>query len=113
MLNRVVIHPEADAELFHLPDPEAVAVRHALDKLEVLGDRLRFPHQSKVRGSDLRELRPRAGRSPWRALYRRIGDAHVVGAIAPEAEVDRQGFQRAVRAAERRLADVIKPGREA
>jgi hypothetical protein len=105
MLNRVLIHPEADAELFGLPDAEAVAIRHALDKLRVLGDQLRFPHQSKVRGSDLRELRPRGGRSPWRGLYRRIGDALVIGAIAPEAGVDPRGFQRAIRAAEARLAD--------
>jgi hypothetical protein len=112
MLSRVVIHAEADAELFRLPDAEAVAVRHGLDKLRVLGDQLRFPHQSKVRGSDLRELRPRGGRSPWRALYRRVGDAFVVGAIAPEAMADPRGFQRAVRAAERRLADVSAVGRE-
>ncbi len=106
MLSRVEIHPEADAELFRLPRAEAVAVRHAIDKLEVFGDQLRFPHQSKVKGSDLRELRPRGGRSPWRALYRRIGDALVIGAIAPEAEVDPKGFQRGIRAAERRLAEV-------
>ena len=28
-------------------------------------------HSSQVKGSSLRELRPRQGRSPWRAFYRR------------------------------------------
>ena len=57
----------------------------------------------------LRELRPRAGRSRWRALYRQIGDAFVVGAIAPEATVDGQGFNRAIHAAEMRLARYVDP----
>jgi hypothetical protein len=40
----------------------------------------------------------------WRAFYRRVGAVLVVAAIAPEGRVDPQGFQRAIRAAERRLA---------
>jgi hypothetical protein len=44
------------------------------------------------------------GRSPWRALYRRIGAVLVVAAIAPEARVDPQGFDRAIRLAEERLS---------
>lgn len=41
-------------------------------------------------GADrLRELRPRGGRSPWRALYRQVGDEFVVAAIAPEARLTR------------------------
>lgn len=76
----------------------------AVDKLEAFGPRLPFPHQSDVRGSvDLRELRPRAGRSPWRALYRRTGDVFVIAAIGPEAQANPQGFRRAVRAAVTRL----------
>jgi len=106
VLSRVAVHPEAAEELLRLPVGEQVAVRHAIEKLEAVGDQLRFPHQSKVQGSDLRELRPRGGRSPWRALYRRVGAVLVVGAIAPEALVDPKGFQRAIRAAERRLAEV-------
>jgi hypothetical protein len=43
---------------------------------------------------------------PWRALYRRVGDAVVVLAVAPEAARDRRGFDRAVAAAERRLREV-------
>jgi hypothetical protein len=44
----------------------------AVDKLRELGPHLPFPHASAVRGNEgagLRELRPRAGRSPWRAIY--------------------------------------------
>jgi len=95
---------EAAAELHQLPAAEQAAIRNAVEKLRAIGPALAFPHQSNVAGaSQLRELRPRAGRSPWRALYRRIGEVFVVGAIAPEATVDRQGFNRAVNAAEIRL----------
>ena len=80
---------------------------NAVEKLRVHGPVLPYPHSSDVRGADrLRELRPRSGRSPWRAFYRRIGDLFVVGAIAPEANVDRRGFARAVSAAEQRLAEI-------
>lgn len=74
-------------------------------KLEATGDRLGAPHSSNVEGvaAYLRELRPRRGSSPWRALYRRIGHELVIGAIAPEAENDRRGFNRSVTAAIKRL----------
>ena len=79
-------------------------MQNAFEKLEVYGDRLPFPHSSRVKGAaQLRELRPRAGRSPWRAFYRRVGDVLVIGAIGPEARVDPRGFGRAIRAAEARL----------
>lgn len=78
---------------------------HAREKLDAAEDGLGFPHSSAVQGADrLRELRPRAGRSPWRAFYRRIGGDIVIAAIGPEATVDRRAFGRAVRAAEDRLA---------
>ncbi len=52
---------------------EALAVVTAVDKLQQLGTILRFPHCSHgnhVQGSEhLWELRPRSGRSPWRAFY--------------------------------------------
>ncbi|MGH2772106.1 MAG: type II toxin-antitoxin system RelE/ParE family toxin [Actinomycetota bacterium] len=84
--------------------PERNAMDNAVDKLEIFGPQLPYPHQSNVRGADdLRELRPRAGRSPWRAFYRRIGDNFVIGAIGPEAEANPHGFRRAVRAAVTRL----------
>ena len=79
-------------------------MQNAFEKLEVYGDQLPFPHSSKVKGAaNLRELRPRAGRSQWRAFYRRIAETLVVGAVGPEAQADLQGFRRAIRAANERL----------
>ena len=95
---------EAQEEFDDLPDDEREAMDRAFDKLEQLGDRLPAPHSSLVQGSGgLRELRPRQGRSVWRAFYRRIGPVLVIGAIGPEAQQDRAGFRRAVRLAEERL----------
>ena len=54
------------------------------------------------------ELRPRRGNSPWRALYRRIGESFVIGAIAPEAQANPRGFDAAVAAAERRLDEIVE-----
>lgn len=103
----VLYHPDAEGELSRLPSGEKVAIDHAVEKLKVLGDQLPFPHSSMVEGADkLRELRPRAGRSAWRAFYRRIGQAMVIGAIGPEAESDPKGFRRAVNKAGKRLAEV-------
>ena len=86
---------------------EAVAVDNAIARLELSGPTLSYPHSSAVKGADkLRELRPRGGRSVTRALYRRIGDAFVIGAYGPEAQHDSQGFARACRAAERRLVQI-------
>ena len=88
-----------------LPEREREAMLHAREKLDVAGDRLGFPHSSAVQGADrLRELRPRAGRSPWRAFYRRAGGDIVIAAIGAEANADPRGFRQAVRAAEDRLA---------
>ena len=80
---------------------------NAVRKLEVVGPALGYPHTSDVRGAErIRELRPRAGRSPWRGLYRRVGpDALVIAAIAPEAQVD-QRRSAAGRGCRRRLDDI-------
>lgn len=86
-----------------------MAPRAAVEKLAVYGQTLPFPHSSALQGSagtGLRELRPRAGRSPTRALYARVGDVFVIAAVGPEAHVDRRGFDRAVRAARDRLAEL-------
>lgn len=102
-------HPKARAEADAIPAQERRAVDNAVDKLASLGPQLLFPHSSKVMGDpggSLRELRPRAGRSPWRCIYQRIGDVFVIGAVAPEAQKDKAGFERAVRAAKRRLAEI-------
>lgn len=80
---------------------------NAVDKLTVFGPALPFPHSSSLQGAErLRELRPRAGRSPWRAFYRRVGDVLVIAAIGPEAEADKRRFDRAVAAAVTRLAEL-------
>lgn len=76
-------------------------------KLSAPGPALGYPHSSAVREAPgLRELRPRAGRSPWRAFYRQIGDSFVVGAVGPETQVDPRGFRRACRAAVTRLSKI-------
>ncbi len=92
-----------------IPSQERKAVDNAVDKLVSLGPTLPFPHSSKVMGDpggSLRELRPRAGRSPWRCIYERIGDLFVIGAVAPEAQKDKAGFDSAVKAAKARLAEI-------
>jgi hypothetical protein len=76
-------------------------------KLEAIGPRLGAPHSSAVRGEDgsgLRELRPRAGRSRWRPIYRLVQPGiFVILAVAPEAEIDKRGFDEIVRHARRRF----------
>ncbi len=103
----VVYHPAYQEEWRSLPPGERAAMASAAEKLRV-DSRLGFPHTSLARGSRLgvRELRPRRGRSPWRGLYRRVGDAVVMLAVAPEAEKDRRGFEKALAAAEARLGEV-------
>ena len=99
----VEVVAEAEEELGRLPGEERRAMLNALEKLQVLGTALGAPHSSQVKGTLLRELRPRQGRSPWRAFYRRSGELVVVGAIGPEALKDRLGFAAAVRNAEERI----------
>jgi hypothetical protein len=85
----VVAHPEASTELGQLPPRERAAMLHAIEKLQALGPLLPFPHQRDVRGAeDVRELRPRAGRSPWRGFYRRMGATFAIAAVGSEAKVD-------------------------
>jgi hypothetical protein len=103
----VVYHPGYEAEWRELPPAERAALASAVEKLRA-DSQLGFPHSSLVKGGELgiRELRPRRGRSRWRALYRRAGDVMVVLAVTPEAAVDRRGFDRALAAAERRLSEI-------
>jgi hypothetical protein len=99
---------DAREELMRLPVTERSAIMNSVAKLVVFGDQLGAPHTSQVKGSRLgiRELRPRAGRSPWRPLYRRVADRLVVLAVGPEAQHDKRGFDRAVRLAEERLREI-------
>jgi hypothetical protein len=105
---QILYHDAAVEELGGLPVRERGAMLNAVEKLIALGPALPFPHQSNVRGAPegLREVRPRSGRSPWRAFYRRVGDVLVIAAIGPEAEMDRRGFDRAVRTALARLQEL-------
>lgn len=100
-----LVPPEAREELRALPVAERMAIERAIEKLTVLGDQLGSPHSSSIRGAGetLRELRPRAGRSRWRALYRRVGDQFVIAAIGPEATVDPARLRGAVSRALTRL----------
>jgi hypothetical protein len=105
----VYYHPDAKEESIQLPTKERIALNHAIEKLNVMGPRLPYPHQSNVEGAEsLRELRPKGGRSPWRAFYRRIGAVFVIGAIGREAQVNRQKFDRAVMVAQKRLDETAK-----
>lgn len=99
-----VFHPEALIEFRQLSGRDRVAILAAVEKLRELGLALRFPHSSQIKGaSRLRELRPRSGKSPIRAIYRRIGETFVIGSVGPEARADPRGFRNAVRKAEIRL----------
>ncbi len=104
----VLWHPGAVGECDGLPVTERVAIAAAVEKLEIFGAGLPFPHSSKVHGSgDLRELRPRGGRCAWRVLYRQVAkESFVVAAIAPDSRTDRRGFARAARRALERLDEI-------
>ncbi len=104
---KVVYLPEAEQEQARLPVRERTALHNAVVKLQALGPTLGYPHSSAVRSVEqLRELRPRAGRSPWRGLYRQVGETFVLAAIAPEAQHNEKKFQQACRAALDRLREV-------
>jgi hypothetical protein len=102
---------EAERERDGLVAREKAALINADRKLAALGSQLPYPRSSAVRGADrLRELRPRGGRSPWRALYRQVGSVFVVAAVAPEAQVDQRAFAAACRRAKERLAKIEDEG---
>jgi hypothetical protein len=65
------------------------------------------PRQS-VRNS----LRPLRGRSPYRAIYRRVKDVFVIAAICPEAIKDPKGFRRGCAIALERLAELDETAEE-
>ena len=103
----MIWHPGADAERdSSWPAAEKVAMLHAAQKLEAAGPRLGHPHSSAVRGEfgkGFRELRPRAGRSRWRPIYRRVNlSTFVIFAVGPEVGIESRGYGAAVaRAVER------------
>lgn len=104
-------HPRADAERdASWPAGEKVAMLHAVEKLQAVGARLGHPHSSAVQGESgkgFRELRPRAGRSRWRPIYRQVtASTFVVLAVGPEAQIDQAGFDAAVARAVARFDDL-------
>jgi hypothetical protein len=104
----VLWHPAADSERAAISDAaERAAIQHARMKLEVVGPGLGSPHSSAIKGADgsgLRELRPRAGRSRWRPVYKRVSPRiFIILAVAPEAAIDKRGFNEKVRDARRRF----------
>ena len=104
-------HPDAAKERdASWPPEEKVAMEHAVEKLQAAGPRLKHPHSSAIQGSagkGLRELRPRAGRSRWRPLYRRVTpDTFVIFAVGPEAQIDSSGFNAAVDRAAKRFVEL-------
>ena len=107
----VLWHPEAAVERdASWPPEEKVAMEHAVEKLKAAGPRLMHPHSSAVQGATgkgFRELRPRAGRSRWRPIYRRATpDTFVIAAVAPEAQIDQRGFDAAVARAVARFEQI-------
>jgi len=97
--------PEAVDERAEFPARDRVAVDNAVAKLEAMGPALPYPHSSNVEGwNDLRELRPQAGKSPWRPLYRKVGDRFVIAAVGPEAKKNKRGFDKTCEHAIDRLA---------
>ena len=99
--------PDAEQERDKLPGAERAAIYNAVRKLEALGPDLPFPHSSEVKGAtDLRELRPRRGRSAWRPRSRRVAHMFVIAAVGPEAESNPRGFRKACERAEQRLAEL-------
>lgn len=106
-------HPAAQEEKRSIAEAkERVAIAHVIEKLQVSGPALRSPHQSAVmgeEGSGLRELRPRRGRSRWRPIYRRMDERlFAILSVGPEAEIDKPGYDRAVRTAKQRLGKLGK-----
>lgn len=97
--------PEAERERDALPASERHALHNAVVKLEAIGPTLGYPHTSSVHSAvELRELRPRAGRSPWRGLYRQVGEWFVIAAIAAEAQQNARRFRKACESAVERLS---------
>jgi hypothetical protein len=103
----VSLHPAAEEERSRLETRERTALDAAIEKLSVLGIRLGHPHSSKVHGHDLRELRPRQGRSRTRAFYRQIGPVFVIAGVGPDAEHDAQGYRRTASRSAVRLAALV------
>jgi hypothetical protein len=83
--HNVIYDPDAVVDVLAMKSKEEHrALLNAVRKLGELGERLGPPHMKPLKGDHaaaLRELRPRQGRSDWRAIYRRAGGFYVILAI--------------------------------
>lgn len=83
--HNVIYDPDAVVDLLAMKSKEEHrALLNAVRKLGELGEHLGPPHMKPLKGdraAALRELRPRQGRSDWRAVYRRAGGFYVILAI--------------------------------
>jgi hypothetical protein len=81
----VIYDPDAVVDLLAMKSKEEHrALLDAVRKLGELGEQLGPPHMKPLKGdraAALRELRPRQGRSDWRAIYRRADGFYVILAI--------------------------------
>jgi hypothetical protein len=81
----VIYDPDAVVELLAVKSKaEHRALLNAVLKLREVGERLGPPHMKPLKGDGgaaLCELRPRQGRSDWRAIYRQAGALYVILAI--------------------------------
>src|SRR5580700_6508418 len=86
----VIYDPDAVVELLAMKSREEHrALLNAVRKLGELGEQLGPPHMKPLKGdraAALHELRPRQGRSDWRAIYRRAGAFYVILALGRHKE---------------------------
>jgi hypothetical protein len=88
----VIYDPDAVHELVTLVKSREAhrSLNNAVLKLRDLGERLEPPHMKPLQGnaaSGLRELRPKQGRSDWRAIYRRAESVYVILAVDRHANL--------------------------
>jgi hypothetical protein len=86
------------------------SIFNAVLKLREMGERLAPPHMKPLQGaaaSGLRELRPKQGRSDWRAIYRRAGSVYVILAVDRHANFQSLLARASVRA--RRYDNTLEP----
>lgn len=107
----VVTTEEFDAWLADLTAPEQAAVVNVVAKLEILGVALPFPHSSAVEGATehIRELRPKAGRSPLRAFYAFDPQRQAVLLIGGDKSGDPKFYRHMIPIAERIWREYLAP----
>lgn len=102
----VAYMPEAEQERADLPKAERAALINADAKLGAFGAQLGYPHKCCAQRGQAPRAAAKGRTQPVPGLYRQVGKVFVVGAIWPEAQSDPRGFDRAVRRALQRLAEL-------